>query len=391
LLVLFFYFFLQKRKTMSAQSLEDVLFPAALDSSAAAAAAAAAAAPAGQSVTSCPLLAPLLDFEEDVELTLGAGPGDTAEAPRFDDAFVCVDCRPFDGSVTSCVRLCMLHSTNAECVAKSVVNCEESRYEVEVLRALCPNERILAPLAIFYESLQPGHPLRVPDTSEADDQAVQNVVITVTPRMLDDALALFDMHDHIPNAVIARVLFDGLSGLCFMHDCNLVHGDFKLENLLLDHRGRYMLIDFGFTRPIGTHPPRQHGTPGYNPPEILQSMLRAHKDATSLDIELQPSCDVFCAGVMALILSTRVLPFGWPKDKCTNSTKIVSDTVVHNTINMELDPCVPAALALRSQREPQTTPALTNLIHLMVHINPLERPSVRGLLAHTFFRLFGIQ
>jgi serine/threonine protein kinase len=187
------------------------------------------------------------------------------------------------------------------------------------------------------------------------------------------------------------VLFDGLSGLCFMHDCNLVHGDFKLENLLLDHRGRYMLIDFGFTRPIGTHPPRQHGTPGYNPPEILQSMLRAHKDATSLDIELQPSCDVFCAGVVALILSTRVLPFGRPKDKCTNSTKIVSDTVVHNTINMELDPCVPAALALRSQREPQTTPALTNLIHLMVHINPLERPSVRGLLAHTFFRLFGIQ
>lgn len=63
--------------------------------------------------------------------------------------------------------------------------------------------------------------------------------------------------------------------VAYMHSLHLVHRDLKLENVLLDDKGRIKLADFGFSR---YYDPKDGlidtacGTPQYSPPEIIKSI-----------------------------------------------------------------------------------------------------------------------
>jgi serine/threonine protein kinase len=66
----------------------------------------------------------------------------------------------------------------------------------------------------------------------------------------------------------AKPLFvDVLSGLAHMHHHGFVHGDVKMENVLVDEAGHAVLTDFGAT--YATSSPQQcpRGTKTYAPPE----------------------------------------------------------------------------------------------------------------------------
>ena len=58
--------------------------------------------------------------------------------------------------------------------------------------------------------------------------------------------------------------------LAHMHERNIVHGDIKPQNTLIDEQGQLLLIDLGVARFLDAPVPGMRGTPGYLAPEVLR-------------------------------------------------------------------------------------------------------------------------
>ncbi|KAL8443075.1 hypothetical protein Emag_006102 [Eimeria magna] len=69
-----------------------------------------------------------------------------------------------------------------------------------------------------------------------------------------------------------RLFMDVAKGVAYLHSQSVVHRDLKLDNMLLDDKGRVRLIDFGFASLLkpGVKCRMACGTPSYMPPEILK-------------------------------------------------------------------------------------------------------------------------
>lgn len=105
----------------------------------------------------------------------------------------------------------------------------------------------------------------------------------------------------------AGCLLAAVAIMSHVHGHGVVHGDIKLENLILSPKGRLHLIDFGsavrsqpastafFTRRIAK--PVIHGTPTYLAPELLQGR------------KTSPGSDVYALGVLGFYLLADQPPF----------------------------------------------------------------------------------
>jgi len=72
----------------------------------------------------------------------------------------------------------------------------------------------------------------------------------------------------------AHVCYQALEGLCFLHSNNIIHRDFKPDNMLIDKRGNVKLIDFGTaTQVLEVTEQRRSsvGTPWYTAPEVFKA------------------------------------------------------------------------------------------------------------------------
>lgn len=69
-----------------------------------------------------------------------------------------------------------------------------------------------------------------------------------------------------------QVLLECARGLAAAHNAGLVHADFKPSNVLIDHRGRALVIDFGIAA-SGVETRSGDGTPGYVAPERKEGRL----------------------------------------------------------------------------------------------------------------------
>jgi len=96
-------------------------------------------------------------------------------------------------------------------------------------------------------------------------------------------------------AAALPALGDVLDALHLLHRLGLRHGDVKPENVLVDERGRAVLIDLGCAAPLGQAALTLSGTPGYMAPELSQGLVADER------------ADLFAFGVMLRELAGPLL------------------------------------------------------------------------------------
>ncbi|CDJ38781.1 protein kinase, putative [Eimeria tenella] len=139
----------------------------------------------------------------------------------------------------------------------------------------------------------------------------------------------------------ARKLFlDVARGVAYLHSQSVVHRDLKLENMLLDDRGRVRLIDFGFAsllRP-GVKCRMACGTPSYMPPEILKK-----KEYEG------PAADMWSLGVVLYAMLHGCYPFKGQKPEELYANIAAGEYVVSQSLSTEVKALLQGLLFLNPE------------------------------------------
>jgi serine/threonine protein kinase len=136
-------------------------------------------------------------------------------------------------------------------------------------------------------------------TGEVRDGQPYFVMERLFGRDLRFELARFGLMS-VPTSV--RIVLDLLDTLAFIHERAVVHRDVKLENLILDDKGRLFLIDFGVAR--RTDAPLALTRPG-----IAMGTLRTMAPEQHVGQQADERTDVYAAGLVLFELLTGRGPF----------------------------------------------------------------------------------
>jgi serine/threonine protein kinase len=167
---------------------------------------------------------------------------------------------------------------------------------------------------------------------------------------LNNALLLED--------TIRELAFGLFTAVAHVHEQNVVHGDVKLENIVIDSKRRVRLIDFGLSqeRPANSRVTRgAGGTAFYRPPELITGEAYDHK------------VDVWALGITLCVLAMRTFPFT-VEDEYWNSCAVLTE---------------------ESNFEPLSkmySPELVYLVRVMLDKNPGRRPDIAQCFAFPFFK-----
>ncbi|KAG6916783.1 hypothetical protein DXG01_005365 [Tephrocybe rancida] len=149
----------------------------------------------------------------------------------------------------------------------------------------------------------------------------KNRVCIVSPWMENE-----DIHEYLkktPDTPRVRLAMDVGNGLKYLHDNDIIHGDLKSPNVLVDSAGRARLADFGISSVLDADivswtsqqtPSSKGGTVRWRAPEVLQG-------PGSVPTNSKES-DVYALGCVAWEIFTGKLPF----------PDIVTDAVAHHII-----------------------------------------------------------
>ncbi|WCJ40420.1 Protein kinase superfamily protein [Euphorbia peplus] len=176
-----------------------------------------------------------------------------------------------------------------------------------------------------------------------------------------------------------KIAVDIARGLEYLHEhCNppVVHRDLKSSNILLDANFNAKLSDFGLavTSRIENRNIKLSGTLGYVAPEYL------------LEGKLTEKSDVYAFGVILLELLTGRRPVEkisrvnsesivtWALPQLTDRTKLpnIVDPAIKNSMDLKHLYQVAAVAVLCIQQEPSYRPLITDVLHSLIPLLPLE-------------------
>ncbi|XP_031279602.1 probable receptor-like protein kinase At1g80640 [Pistacia vera] len=177
-----------------------------------------------------------------------------------------------------------------------------------------------------------------------------------------------------------KVALDTARGLEYLHEhCNppVIHRDLKSSNILLDSNFKAKLSDFGLAIADGGQNKNNlklSGTLGYVAPEYL------------LDGKLTDKSDVYAFGVVLLELLLGKRPVEklapaqcqsivtWAMPQLTDRSKLpnIVDPVIKNTMDLKHLYQVAAVAVLCVQPEPSYRPLITDVLHSLVPLVPIE-------------------
>ncbi|XP_062165447.1 probable receptor-like protein kinase At1g80640 [Alnus glutinosa] len=177
-----------------------------------------------------------------------------------------------------------------------------------------------------------------------------------------------------------KIALDAARGLEYMHEhCSpaVIHRDLKSSNILLDSNFNAKLSDFGLAVTDGTQNKNNiklSGTLGYVAPEYL------------LDGKLTDKSDVYAFGVVLLELLLGRRPVEklapaqcqsivtWAMPQLTDRSKLpnIVDPVVKDTMDLKHLYQVAAVAVLCVQPEPSYRPLITDVLHSLIPLVPVE-------------------
>ncbi|RHN70592.1 putative protein kinase RLK-Pelle-RLCK-X family [Medicago truncatula] len=176
-----------------------------------------------------------------------------------------------------------------------------------------------------------------------------------------------------------KIALDTARGLEYLHEhCypRVIHRDMKSSNILLDANFNAKLSDFGLSIIDGSQKKniKVSGTLGYVAPEYL------------LDDKLTDKSDVYAYGVVLLELLFGRKPVEklapaqcqslvtWAMPQLTDRSKLpnIVDPVIKNTMDLKHLYQVAAVAVLCVQPEPSYRPLITDVLHSLVPLVPVE-------------------
>ncbi|KAL3642235.1 hypothetical protein CASFOL_013050 [Castilleja foliolosa] len=179
-----------------------------------------------------------------------------------------------------------------------------------------------------------------------------------------------------------KIALDVARGLEYLHEhCHpqVIHRDLKSSNILLDSNFNAKLSDFGLAvlnGPQNKNNIKLSGTLGYVAPEYL------------LDGKLTEKSDVYGFGVVLLELLLGRKPMEkvattatqcqtivtWAMPQLTDRTKLpnIVDPVIRNSMDLKHLYQVAAVAVLCVQPEPSYRPLITDILHSLVPLVPVE-------------------
>ncbi|KAJ1921366.1 Cell cycle serine/threonine-protein kinase cdc5/MSD2 [Mycoemilia scoparia] len=195
------------------------------------------------------------------------------------------------GAFGRCYRVCEVGSPGAaewackilnKADMKSVKIQERLRYEIRVMRALPPHPNVV----------QYRH-------SFEDNERVYIVMELCSKETLQSLLKKRIRLTEFEGRYFARQLVDGIAA---MHKCKLIHRDIKFANILLDHKNRVKIADFGLSAKLQNDEERKKsflGTPNFLAPEIISRSENGH----SYEV------DVWAIGIVLYTMLVGRTPF----------------------------------------------------------------------------------
>ena len=152
-----------------------------------------------------------------------------------------------------------------------------------------------------------------------------------------------------PQDEVARVVRKIAQAMHEAHGYDLVHRDLKPDNVMIDHRGEPVVMDFGLARRSGnedvkiTRDGAISGSPAYMSPEQLGGRVS----------DVDPRSDIYSLGVLFYEALTGELPFEGGGSIVTLITEVISkDPKSPDAHRRELDPRICAICMRAMARNP---------------------------------------